>query len=118
MDRQIEVATEIINKYGFLYRCSLTESSPTEEKVCLRFIDSKWCVYYIERGTAYDTESFDNVNDACVEIILKAILDKSMHKKAIEDYYNKLLDDKNDNIRNSTIRFLVSSEAIKAATLL
>lgn len=113
MERRIEVAKEIVTKYGYAYRCSFSENSPTEEKVCLRYDENRWHVYYVEKGACYDDMFWDDINDACVHFILRAILDKAQHRQAIEDYYNKLVDDKNSTIRKETIHFLVSSEALK-----
>lgn len=86
MGRRIKAAEEIIAKYGYIYRCSISENTPSEEKVCLRNRNQKWHIFYVERGCEYDVSIFDDEDLACQELIKRTILDKSKCTLALEEY--------------------------------
>lgn len=47
------------------YIYNLTGKGRTDERLCLKKIQNKWSVYYIERGIKTTNEIFESEEDAC-----------------------------------------------------
>ena len=59
-----ELRSALINKGISRSYYSLEDGLPNE-KLCLDYENSKWVVYYSERGTKTGIQYFDNEDDAC-----------------------------------------------------
>jgi hypothetical protein len=44
-----------------------------DQKVCIEYINSKWSVYYSERGKKFDEHTFDSEEEACKNLYERLI---------------------------------------------
>jgi hypothetical protein len=61
---------------------SLMDKGITEDKICLRFADNQWTVYYSERGRKYELKTFQTEDAACRELLFR-MKDKKERKKQL-----------------------------------
>jgi len=62
--KKYELRSALINKGISQSYYSLEDGLPNE-KLCLDYNNSKWVVYYSERGIKTGIQYFDNEDDAC-----------------------------------------------------
>lgn len=57
-----------------------------EESVCFEMMGGKTIVYYGERGNKYEKKSFDNIDNAYLEVINRLATDKKQLKTMLYEY--------------------------------
>ena len=68
MDRN-ELKNLLMNKNIPTYVYNLDEVGRDDERLCLRFADGKWNVYFSERGVKTTNLFFDSEDEACKYIL-------------------------------------------------
>ena len=63
--RRFELKQALNAKNVPAYYYNIDEIGEIDQRVCLEYIDSKWNVYYSERGKKFDLSIFDSEEEAC-----------------------------------------------------
>lgn len=66
---KVELKNILANKKIPTYVYNLDEVGRDDERLCLRFADGKWNVYFSERGVKTTNLFFDSEDDACKYIL-------------------------------------------------
>lgn len=122
-EKSIELKNEIINTVSQKYLQALDKAmsncnedysvgSRKDESLCLLFNDGQWEVFYAEKGLETDKKCYDDISDACIEVIERSSDDRNEIEETKQIYINEINRDVKSDFSSKTVYNLLNRIAV------
>lgn len=122
-ERNVELKKEIIStvsrKYLHALDIAMADSgeeysvgNKKDETLCLIFNDGQWEVFFAEKMIESDKKCFDDISDACIEIIERSCADEKEIDSIKQTYINEINRDIKADFSSKTVYNLLNRIAV------